>query len=182
MHSKSFMKVRYFSFTLILTGIVILACKKPDEFPLEPVITFKSISSLQNLQGYDEKISVVLGFTDGDGDIGYKNRGENDAIFDDPNSIYYNNYFVTYSLFRNGVWSTVSTTVPILPPIDPIAGRLPYITPNGKNKSLKGEISCDIDVPLQATQDTFRLDLFIYDRSLHKSNIITTTEFILNTQ
>ena len=178
MLSKTFMKVRYFSFTLILIGMIISSCRKPDEFPVEPIITFKSVSTIQNLQGYDAKIIVVLGFTDGDGDIGYKQPGENDPIFDDTTSIYFSNYFARYSILRNGVWLT--TESPILPPRDSLEGRIPYLTPDSKNKSLKGEISCEFFTPFFAIQDTFRLDLYIYDRSLHKSNVVTTAEFIIN--
>jgi hypothetical protein len=66
--------------------------------------------------------------------------------------------------------------------IVPLGGRLPYLTPIGKNKALKGEISCAVDVPLHANQDTFRLDIFIYDRALHQSNFVTTSEIVLSTQ
>ena len=159
----------------VLAVLIISSCKKPEEYPIEPVITFKSISTSRNAQGFDQKMYVVLNFTDGDGDIGYLTSGLNDPIFDDPNSPYYNNYVADIFRMENGNW------VPY-PTILPLAGRLPYITPEGKNKAVKGEIVCEFAVPLQAHQDTFRLDVFIYDRGLHKSNTVSTDPFILNTQ
>jgi hypothetical protein len=150
-------------------------CKKPDQYPNEPVIVYKDIYSTRNSLGFDQKLTIVLNFTDGDGDVGYRDIGKNGATYDDPSSPYYNNYVATYYKYTNGAWVEFPTIVPA-------GGRLPYLTPVGKNKTLKGEIQCDVDVPLNADEDTFRIDIFIYDRALHKSNIVTTSDFILNTQ
>ena len=174
MLSKSSMKILYFYLSIVIVFAVI-SCRKLEEFPVEPVITYKSIYSTINAQGFDQKITVIVSFTDGDGDVGYRVNGQNDSIFDDPTSQYYNNYIAKLFQFKNGNWVEYPTILPL-------GGRLPYLTPVGKNKALKGEISCDIDVPPQAVQDTFRLDLFIYDRSLHQSNTVTTSVIILNTQ
>jgi hypothetical protein len=161
-----------FSIALLMISI---SCKKPDEFPDVPVITYKDIYSIRNSQGLDQKMTVLLNFTDGDGDVGYKDIGQNGAIYDDPTSIYYNNYQAKLFQFENEEWVEKPTLVPL-------GGRLPYLTPIGKNKALKGEISCAVDVPLHAFQDTFRLEIFIYDRALHQSNTVTTSEIILTTQ
>jgi len=174
MLSKLLMTYRRIFF-LIVTVLFVSSCKKPDEFPITPVITFKDIYSIRDAQGYDQKMIVLLDFTDGDGDVGYKDIGQNGSVFDDPTSDYYNNYVAKLFQFTNGVWTEYPTIVPL-------GGRLPYLTPFGKNKTLKGEISCEVDVPLHAVEDTFRLDIFIYDRSLHKSNIVTTSEIVLYTQ
>ena len=178
MLSKSSMKVTRF-YLLMFIAFAVLSCKRPDEFPIIPVISFKSISISKDTLGFDNKITLLLNFTDGDGDVGYYDNGQNDSIFDNPKSPYYDNYIVTYFLLKDGVW--VSDALPIIPPLLQPGGRLPYLTPKGKNKSLKGEITCYIDPPVGAINNTFRMDIFIYDRSLHKSNIITTPDFILTT-
>lgn len=159
----------------ILVVLAVSSCKKPDEFPIEPIITFKDISSSRNALGFDEKVTINLSFTDGDGDVGYKDNGQNDAIFDDPTSQYYRNYQATLFQFINGAWVE-------RPSITGFGGRLPYLTPTVKNKSLKGDISCDIFLSSLAAEDTFRFDVFIYDRSLHKSNIVSTSAIFLNIQ
>jgi hypothetical protein len=64
--------------------LVAISCKKPDQFPDTPVITYKDIYSTRNSQGYDTKMTVLLNFTDGDGDVGYKDIGQNGPLYDDP--------------------------------------------------------------------------------------------------
>jgi hypothetical protein len=173
MLSKVLMKFRIISFLLFI-NIILVSCRKPDEYPIIPAITFKSISTTQDAQGLDVKMTVLIDFTDGDGDVGYKEVGMNDPIFDDPSSQYYDNYNAKLYEFVNGSWQEYPTILPL-------GGRIPYLTPTGKIKTLKGEIACDFDVPPQSINDTFRLELFIYDRALHQSNTISTPSFILNT-
>lgn len=168
------MKKRFFSLIFIV-AIAISSCRKPDEFPVQPVITYKSIFATQNAQGFDDKVTVLLDFTDGDGDVGYKPLGENGSPYDDPASQYYDNYVAKLFQFKDTAWVEYPTVLPL-------GGRIPYLTPQGKIKTLKGEIACDFDVPPAAALDTFRMDIFIYDRSFHQSNTVTTTAFVLNTQ
>ena len=72
----------------------------------------------------------------------------------------------------NGVWNTIDT---------PVSSRIPYLTPDGKNKALKGDILRELNLPFPLLNDTMKYDIFIYDRALHQSNTITTPEFIFNT-
>ena len=175
MLSKLLMKRNCF-FIVILVVFALTSCRKPEQFPIEPVITFKDMYTKLNSQGYDQNIEVVLNFTDGDGDIGYKESG-NGAIFDDPNSQYYENFVVKIYELKNGMWYSGHPWDTI-----DIGARIPYITPVVSNKALEGEILRELPVPPHLTNDTFRFDIFIYDRGLHKSNIITTPAIILNTQ
>lgn len=151
------------------------ACKKPIEYPLEPVISFKSIAISQDAGGYDSKVFVTISFTDGDGDLGYYPResGRNNPLFDDPASPYYNNFIVTTYIKRSGTWITDTTNV---------SARLPYMTPEGANKALKGDIERELTLPPSLTLDTLKYDIFIWDRALHQSNTITTSEFVVSTR
>ena len=169
------MKYLRFLPVLLFLALSFNGCKKPDEFPLVPFIEFKSIYSEKDAQGYDQKVFVLVSFTDGDGDIGYHSResGLNDAIFDDPASQYYNNFIVKTFILQNGIWNTIDT---------PVSARIPYLTPEGPNKALRGEISREFALPIALVQDTLRYDIFIYDRSLNQSNTITTSPIILNTR
>ena len=168
------MKLRWY-LLIFFVALLAYACRKPDVYPLEPVIIFKNIYTKINSQGYDEKMTVLLNFTDGDGDVGYKDPGQNGLPYDDPTSKYYDNYIAKLFQFKNGAWVEYPT-------ISPLGGRIPYLTPIGKNKALNGEIACDIDVPPKSENDTFRLDIFIYDRTLQQSNTVTTSEVVLNTK
>jgi hypothetical protein len=160
--------MKYLFFALVL---MLAACKKPDEYPIIPAINFNSMFKTDNGQGIDQQLSVVLDFTDGDGDIGYRS-----SDYTDPTSEYYNNYKASFYKFSSGSWTLVPTGTLM-------QGRIPYLTPDGKNKTLKGQIQCDFLLAgLTATNDTFRLEVFIYDRALHKSNSITTPAITLKTQ
>ena len=169
------MKYLRFLPIILFLALSFNGCKKPDEFPLVPFIEFKSIYSEKDAQGFDQNVYVTISFTDGDGDIGYHSResGLNDAIFDDPSSQYYNNFIVKTFILQNGIWNTIDT---------PVSARIPYLTPEGPNKALRGEISREFALPIALVQDTLRYDIFIYDRSLNQSNTITTSPIILNTR
>ncbi len=156
-----------------------MACKKPNQFPPEPSISFKDIYTVQSTTGFDQNIIVLLDFTDGDGDVGLRSPGNNDSIFDNPDStnLYFNDYIVKIAEMKNGQWFTGH-------PWDTVnlSGRIPYLTPDLSYKSLKGEIKRELPVPPALVNDTLRFEIYIIDRSLHKSNIITTPYVILNTQ
>lgn len=160
---------------LLLAVLAVAACKKPVEYPIEPIIAFKSIEVGQAADGYDERVFVTITFTDGDGDIGYYPResGRNDWIFDDPSSQYYNNYIVKTYIRDAGAWREDTTNV---------SARLPYMTPEGAIKALKGEITRELTLPPLLNRDTLQYEIFIWDRMLHKSNVIVTTPIVVSTR
>lgn len=162
-------------FAILFLLLTVFACKKPVEYPLEPVIKFEGIEVEQGADGYDEKVFVTISFTDGDGDIGYYPResGQNPWIFDDPSSQYYNNYIVKTSIRRSGAWVEDTTNV---------SARLPYMTPEGAIKALKGEIRRELTLPPLLNRDTLQYEIFIWDRALHKSNTVTTPSVVVTTR
>jgi len=163
--------MKYFlSFLLVLA--VFNGCKKDEVYPIEPVISFKSVALLGGSNSKDSMAVITVNFTDGDGDIGL-NPDDTLAPFN-PGSPYYRNYQMEFYEKINGVWT--------LNPISPtLGGRLPYLTPKGSNKALKGEIKMDSNLPIHKTLDTCYVNIFIYDRALHKSNVVKTSEFIITT-
>jgi len=156
---------------LLLVLAIISGCKKTNEYPLIPSITFKSLTTTQDASGYDLGSHVIVTFTDGDGDIGYHNSG-NGYPYDDTSSIYYYNFVVKLQQKKVGIWNTDTFK---------LSGRIPYLTPEGNNKALKGDIGMDIPLIKHVTNDTMRYEIFIYDRALHKSNVITTDEIVITT-
>ena len=165
-----------------LSGLILMAilfsCKKQVEYPIIPAIDFKRIEGVKDANGRDQSIKVTIGFTDGDGDIGYYSveSGKNDHQFDFPadnTNPYYNNFKVKTFRKVNGIWS--------IDPVD-ISARIPYLTPEGSNKALKGEIERDLPVRPGLVRDTFYYEIFIWDRGLHASNTVTTSQIILTTQ
>jgi len=55
--------------------------------------------------------------------------------------------------------------------------RIPFIE-NEAKKPLEGET--EVKLLFDFNADTFRYELFIVDRALHKSNTIVTSDFIVN--
>ena len=120
---------------MLVVFLALTSCKKPEEYPLEPSITFRDLVVYKNTQGWDDFVRVNISFTDGDGDIGYKEPGQNDPIFDDPSSPYRLNYIGTYSLLRNGVWVYVNTADPVIP-LEARCRRKDSIPHSGREKQI----------------------------------------------
>lgn len=156
---------------IILVLTVISACKKAEDYPVVPVITFKDFKVYKQADGTDSLGIFSFTFTDGDGDIGYK-KSDTLAPYDRKGAYYYN-FVIKYFEKIDGKFTEVELPLPI-------SSRIPYLTPEGKNKTLEGEIQIDLFLnnPL-AQSDTVRFDAFIYDRALHKSNVITTPDLLI---
>jgi len=103
--------------------------------------------------------------SDGDGDIGLEEH-QTDPPYD-----------ANLYVFQYGVHKGFQIF------IDTLSFRIPYVTPEGQNKSLKGEIDVDLDIiyilPPFDTIDTVKYEIYLLDRSLNQSNIITSEEISL---
>jgi hypothetical protein len=147
------------------------SCLKPEKYPIEPAITYKSFVMLD-----DPSAIISFDFTDGDGDIGL-GEGENTPPYN-PGSVYENNVFITYYEKVNGVWQ-----VGVDQNGDPAAFnyRTKLLTPTGKNKALRGTISITMSPyysPFSPDSDTIRYKIRMCDRALHMSNEVFTPEIV----
>ncbi|MCC6280482.1 MAG: hypothetical protein IT262_07780 [Saprospiraceae bacterium] len=162
-----------------LLGILCLAafaavtaqfCVKPPDYPIEPVIEFKSVSkSVMRQRGLapnnPDSILVTFSYTDGDGDLGYPDSDPTTSIF-----------------FKDGRDQFGSER------------KLPYVDPQGAGNGISGEISvmlpstCCIDttgdIPtacqsVSITTDTLVYLITIRDRAGHVSNEIKTSPIVL---
>lgn len=142
--------------------VLLSSCLKGTEYPLEPEIEFISMSfadSTAPMLGGPMYIGVItIGFTDGDGDIG---GFQNDTTI---------NMFVSQINIVNGEH---------LSPIDK-SYTIPYVTPEGQNKSLKGEIDIELFFLPFEIADTAMFEVYIEDRSKNKSNIISTPVVVIS--
>ncbi|MFZ1688550.1 MAG: hypothetical protein WAU70_14065 [Flavobacteriales bacterium] len=160
---------------LAVAMVLFSGCLKTEEFPPEPAIAFKSFGQ------YADSASLVVTFTDGDGDIGLS-EDQTDPPFDSA-SVYYYNFYMDYYLREAGTWVFKSA----------LGHRLPVITPTGQNKALEGEIARRIEtvqipgfpqpwygVLTDADEgDTIRFDVRLIDRALHTSNTVSTGDIVL---
>ena len=159
------MRIRITILFSLLLVIALQSCKKDDVYPIEPFI------EMSTSQVYKSPTHMYIDFTDGDGDIGF-NEGDTlppyDYNEDDFNKYYYN--LLLYYFVKDGdEWVEIEPAVPFY-------YRIPYITPRGQNKSLKGEIEIDNPFP-SIWPDSVRYEIELIDRALHESNRITTPVF-----
>ncbi|MBM3436367.1 MAG: hypothetical protein FJY07_09165 [Bacteroidetes bacterium] len=134
-----------------------------------PEIKFESLLKIYNpaTMVYDRGV-LKISFKDGDGDIGLT---ESDVL---PPYDY--NFFISYFEMQYG-----DTVRVIVSDSNEFNARIPVLTPEGVNKSIKGEIEDTLFIyNYQSDFDTVKFDAYILDRALHKSNVITTGWFIRN--
>lgn len=169
-HKSCGMKNKFLYLSIAaLIALLFFACRKKDKYPAEPHIEYVSFDRFG-----EDSAMLHINFTDGDGDFGL------DPSDTDPkySGEFYNNAYVYY-YYRNPAGNFVLYDM-----LDTITGnffsyhyRLPVITPEGKNKSLSGEMIFKLDYPYHV-HDTVLYEVYIYDRALHKSNVVRTETII----
>jgi hypothetical protein len=155
---KNYSKIGLF---FVLGGVLTFgSCLKPEEFPPTPEIEYVSFVAMQ------DSANLTISFTDGDGDIGL-HEYETDAPFD------FNLYMEYYEKDDQLGWirgkdldgNDISFNY-----------RVPYITPDGQNKALQGEIRITMEPSyynwLSPESDSVRYRIMLKDRSLKESNWI----------
>ena len=153
----------------VLVSLVFLTrCNDKISYPIIPAIT------MSETQEYQSPTKMIIGFTDGDGDIGLNDPDTlpphefvPDSINPDvsSNKFYYNLLFYYY-VWVDGSWEEVDLLVPYF-------YRVPVITPSGQNKALKGEI--EVDILLDSNRpDSVRFEVELIDLALHVSNRLVT--------
>ncbi len=163
---------------LFLTLLVLGSCKKYEEFPNEPKIEFMDFTLLRDLQGIDQRGILRFSYTDGDGNIGLHDT--------DTVAPYDYNLFIKYFEQQNGVFKEIFLITPIpgdtagLYDTATFNGRIPILTPAGKNKAIRGEVEDTLFVNnFLSPYDTIKFEAYIVDRDLNKSNVITTPPIIV---
>ncbi len=164
---------------LIVLISFLTACPKSQSYPEEPAIDFEQVQLKDSIDllGNKNKLYILrFGVTDGDGDIGLKEE-DTTGIYD-PDSLYSDNLFTTLYEIVNG--DTVK--------ID--SGkqrnfRIPYVQPEGQNKTLIADIFIDIVFSYNGDgvlpYDSIYFDFYIVDRQFHKSNIQSSPVLKLDT-
>jgi hypothetical protein len=162
----------------ILVVLVLISCKRIEEFPPEPSISYLNFEKIFNQTDsiYDQGI-LKFEFTDGDGDIGLA-KSDTFPPFN-PGSKYYYNLIIDYWEVRNGVETEVPLTFfnSETQTFDTVylSARIPLLTPKGSNKALTGDIYDTLFIyNYYSDFDTLFLKFKIVDRALHESNLERT--------
>jgi len=152
---------------IILLAIIILvpiSCKKIQQLPPEPVISFTGFSMFDSttILGNTHKAGILeFHFEDGDGDIGLAQ-----PYPDDPNPDTTNLTFFVYKK-GNGLFNE---------PSDTIGYRIPYIERIGQNQVLKGTIQITFLYIGYLNSDTIFYEFFLEDRAGNISNTSQSCE------
>jgi hypothetical protein len=159
---------------VLMIGLVALfqACIKTQTYPIVPEITYDNIVVTKDTDQLGNIIDVgrlSIEFTDGDGDIGLRKSDTTGPYH--PDSLYYYNLLLDYYEWDGSGFVLTETATPY-------HGRVPYLTPEGKNKSISGLIYYDVNITY-VPSDTFRFDVRLVDRALHVSNTVETPGIIL---
>ncbi len=170
----------FLSLLLLASG-----CREEPSYPDEPEITFNRVDQFtytKNRIVFDSLV-VVVDFQDGDGDLGLRRKpnGDGDPDFKPPfdqASQTFNNFFVNLQVKRGNTY----VPYPFASEFLNLNGRFPRLAPDDKREVLEGQVkytltnfSNDIFDP----RDTVRFEIFIYDRALHKSNVVYSNDIVL---
>lgn len=176
---------KLFSKILILAlvgGIAFVSCRKFEEYPDIPAITYSNFLVLINQEtGITERGVLVFTYTDGDGDLGLAS-GDTMAPFNRDSEYYYNliikyyekqfGEFVEVPLLS---WNNDSSYYDTLT----FNSRFPVLTPESGNQAIKGVFEDTLFIYNPISEfDTIKFKAFIYDRALNKSNEIETPPII----
>jgi hypothetical protein len=152
----------------LLAGLT--GCIKEEQYPLKPAIEFGSVKALKDVSGKDSTLFVTISYTDGDGNIGLPSS--------DTVEPYKYNYYMNFYQYIN------KKLVEFEPVEEAITfdARIPVLTPAGKNKNIKGDItrSFQIYFARQLLQsDTIAFEIYIKDRTLFESNVVMTPLIVI---
>lgn len=161
---------------LLLFGSAFLfSCLQKQEYPEVPSLEYKSFTLLRHpLSDYDSIGILLLGYTDGDGDLGLN-------LID--TSSY--NFFVSYFKMENGKLEPGTRYNPITEKFDTINfnSRFYKLAPEDYSGWLKGDIEDTIrplyDPRSTKTHDTVLYKIYMVDRAGNKSNTVETPLIIV---
>ncbi len=145
------------------------SCSKENIYPIEPVLTYTGFVYPEA----SEKGVLVLGFTDGDGDIGLSQEDTLPPYHSGGGN--YHNFFIELYTKEDGIYRKVTfpdTTFTF-------NSRIPRIILDGKSKAIKGELEYTFDLSIMRPflqSDTIRIEAQIVDRALHQSNMVQTPD------
>lgn len=163
-------KMKICSYFIVFIGLMLglSSCQEKIEYPIVPYLDFQDFVFLAGEDSVVNKGQLIFYFTDGDGDIGLD---ENDTL-----PPYDFNLFIDYYERQDGNWTqlVLSQTGDTIN----FNGRIPVLTPGGKNKSISGTIEYTLDLNIFSEYDTFRYEAYLIDRALHESNRVITPALV----
>lgn len=169
------MKPKFLAYLLL--GALIVSCGPPElEYPIEPELTFKEYEFFREVDDFgvsNDVYELTFEYVDGDGDIGIDDDEPSLGGSEDIKHVLFVDYLEKQ---KNDEFKAVSCVLGTDPQTK--KWRLPIITPVGNNKAIRGEMKVKVN-PCVTPRDTIKIlkfSMYIYDRALHKSNVIESPE------
>jgi hypothetical protein len=160
------------SVAIAILSLVLPSCIKQESYSVIPEIGYQSFQLVypNATAPYPSTGILSITFQDGDGDIGLTARDTLPPYNKEGN--YYYNFVIRYFEKRDTGYAEV-----VLDP--PYSLRLPILNMGYTNKAIKGLIVDTLAMDPSPAFDTIRFEVFLYDRALHKSNVVTTPDIVL---
>lgn len=160
-------------FLILLFFALVSACVRKPQYPTEPIITYKEFIRYGNPSDPDSA-TVVISFTDNEGDIGL-GQGDTFGLFKQGNLwmtyLYDSANNNLYVPFNASIGSKIFDTLKV-------AYRVPIVLPKNETaQPMKGLIYVKM-APFIKIHNKIKYDIVLYDKSLHKSNIVRTDPII----
>lgn len=176
---------------LSVAGLSLSSCLSAPDYPIEPSIDFKSVEVVVVPTGTRTAIDTLkfsVDFRDGDGDLGLSDADIKVSPYSDATGGF-NNRSKTYNYSiqpykRIGTAPPYSYTKFVLSVEGEYDGTYPHLEKEGSRPApLKGTLTYALPVSVDGSAfnpgDTFRFEITIMDRALHKSNTVTTNDVTL---
>jgi hypothetical protein len=140
-------------FTLVVIAVLLAGCKKEEVMPSAPEIAFVSMST-QNVQEFEERVTVRFSYKDGDGDLGQS----------DPDN---------YTLWVKDA-RLEGTDGYHIPPLAPEDAEVP----------IQGELEVELNALFllgNSGQEETSYTMYVVDRAGNRSNEFTTGTITITT-
>ncbi len=164
---------------ILFVLFAIISCEKIEKISEVPEIDFKSFTTkegIDTLLGNHVILGTLeFGFIDGDADLGVYEEVATDTS--NPDSIRFNLFLTLYEKI-DGNYKKVEPD-PDFPQDNYTIMYNEKMDRVGQNKTVKGIIELDITYLFEPPYDTLKYDFYIRDRALNKSNVESTTDFII---
>lgn len=156
---------------MLLCGIALWSCRKPVTYSEIPEIKFKNftIKNINTELGVQRIGLLEFSFVDGDGDLGL-NQADTFPPYDKQSKYHYNLYIQILRKTGN-----TFTEVVFPNPYYYRFGNLPDVR-DRQNKVLKGDLFIEL---AELPEDTLKCKFYIYDRAHNKSNVDSTSVFVV---
>lgn len=175
-----------------LTGPSLTGCIKAPDYPVVPEIDFREVQVFHipaGKQNAKDSLTFVLGFRDGDGDLGLSDDDLKVAPFNTSTGGhndrgYSYNYFIQPFIKNSSGQFVILVNPPPFGKLGEYDSRYPRLDgENPKPAPLKGILKYKLPISLDGTPfkpgTVIRFEISILDRGLHESNKITTSAVTL---